>query len=259
VAVRRLPGASSTAVHAVGLADGRRLVVRRYVWPGFLESEPEAPGREVDALAFAGAHGLPVPDLVAADPTAAEVGDGIPVLLMTLLPGRATATPDLHRLAEVAAAVHDVDPTGFGHDWFPWYGDTVDQPPPLSTRPALWKRAIDLWKAGPPPFRPTFIHRDLHPGNVLWARGRATGIVDWANACRGPAGCDVAHCRANLLALSGPEAADRFVAAYEGLTGEAFDPWWEMASVLEHGPSHWTPAWLAASEPRLEAALRTLP
>lgn len=53
VAVRRLPGASSTAVHAIGLADGSTLVLRRYVWEQFREQEPDAPLREIDALDYA--------------------------------------------------------------------------------------------------------------------------------------------------------------------------------------------------------------
>src|SRR5215218_7839651 len=66
---RRLPGASSTAVHALTLTNGERLVLRRYAWPGFLDDEPLAPTREVDALTLAAARGLPVPAVVAADST----------------------------------------------------------------------------------------------------------------------------------------------------------------------------------------------
>jgi Ser/Thr protein kinase RdoA (MazF antagonist) len=107
-----------------------------------------------------------------------------------------------------------------------------------------------------PAYHQTFIHRDFHPGNVLWSRGQSTGVVDWADACRGPWGCDAAHCRAMLIQLAGPEAADRFLDAYESLTGWKLDPYWEIASVLEHGPSHWNPVTVDESEPRLERALR---
>jgi aminoglycoside phosphotransferase (APT) family kinase protein len=258
VSVRRLQGASSAAVHAVGLADGRRLALRRYVWPGFLEAEPEAAGREVEALGFARSHGLPVPEVVAADVTGSEVGDGVAALLMGFVPGRAVAEPDLERLAELAAEVHATDPSGFGHLYFPWYSSTTLGPPPASPQPALWEAALELWHDATPPYEEVFVHRDLHPGNILWRRGRVTGIVDWANACRGPRGCDVAHCRANLRVLSGEQAADRFAAAYESLTGVAHHPYWELASILEHGPSHWTPAQLAADEPRLARAVAEL-
>src|SRR5687768_2596856 len=73
--VRRLQGASSAALHRLDLADGTRLVLRRYVWRGFLDAEPDAPGREADALRLADRHGLPVPAIVAADLTGADVGD----------------------------------------------------------------------------------------------------------------------------------------------------------------------------------------
>ncbi len=86
---------------------------------------------------------------------------------------------------------------------------------------------------------------------MLWLRGRCTGVVDWANACRGPAGCDVATCRGELIRLCGVEMADRFGDAYEALTGEPHDTYWELVSVFEHGPSPWTPQEITETEPRL--------
>lgn len=255
VRVRRLAGASSTAVHGLYSAAGSRLVLRRYVWPGFLEDEPHAPRREVEALRFASAHGLPVPVPVAADLTGADIGDGVPALLMSFVPGRAVAVPDANRLAELAANIHATDPAGFGHDYFRWFTDATVAPPPASGWPRLWETAIGLWHDAMPAYAPRFIHRDFHPGNVLWWRGRAAGVVDWANACAGPPGCDVATCRSNLVDLAGDRAADDFQAAYESLTGEPFHPYWEMASILENGPSHWTPRELAASEPQLARAV----
>ena len=258
VGLRRLPGASSTAVHRVAFDNGQRLVLRRYVWPGFLEDEPTAPRREVDALEFACSKGLPAPRVVASDVAGSDIGDGVPAILMTLLQGRAIGDPDPFRLAEVAASIHDIDPSGFCHDYFPWYEGVVSEPPRDTKRPGLWETAIELRTAAAPPFRPTFIHRDFHPGNVLWVRGRASGVVDWANACKGPRGCDLAHCRENLVALSGQEAADAFLAAYETVTGEEYDWYWELASILEHSPDHFTPEQVAESEPYLAQAVEAI-
>ena len=77
-------------------------------------------------------------------------------------------------------------------------------------------------------------------------------LVPW------PAGCDVATCYGNLITWAGQQVADEFVAAYEALTGEPHHPYWEVASVLEHGPSPWTPEQIAESEQRLERALAAL-
>jgi Ser/Thr protein kinase RdoA (MazF antagonist) len=258
VRAKRLAGASSTAIHGLTLSDGRRLVLRRYSWPGYVAAEPIAPQREVDALEFAFARGLPVPEVIAADVTGARVGDNVPVLLMSLLPGRAVAVPDLARLAEVAATIHDIAPDALVHDYFPWYEGTMTGPPAASEWPKLWETAIELWRDAMPAYQPTLIHRDFHPGNVLWLRGRASGIVDWPNGCRGPWGCDIAHCRANLVWLSGREAADEFLVAYEARTGRTYDYYWELASIMEHGPSRWTPRQLSETEPYLERAVAAI-
>ena len=258
VHVVRLQGASSAAIHRLDLANGSRLVLRRYVWRGFVEAEPEAPGREADALRFGDLHGLRVPEVIAADATGDQVGDGVPVLLMTYLQGQPIAVPDLHRLAESAASIHAVNADDLGHEYFPWYEAEMTTPPPLSRRPELWEKAIHLWCNAMPEYRPTFIHRDFHPGNVLWSRGQVTGVVDWANSCRGPVGCDLAHCRANLRDLSGPGAGDDFVTAYESVTGESLHPFWVMAGLLEHSHRYWTEERLAAGEPDLANAVRSI-
>ena len=236
-------------MHGIVLADGRRLVLRQYRWRQFLVDEPDAPRREVAALRLAWRAGLPVPEVVAS----AVVG-GVPVLLMSWLPGRAVGSPDAGSLAAALASVHAAPADGFEHAYSPWYRGSVASPPPAATWPALWERAIELWR-DLPPYRPVFVHRDFHPGNVLWSRGRLTGIVDWANACRGPIGCDLAHCAANLRAWAGDDAATGFLAAYRSLTGQVLEPFWEMASILEHSPSGLTPAAVAAAEPRLAAAV----
>lgn len=258
VRVRRLQGASSAAVHALLLDDGRRVVLRRYVWSGFIESEPEAPGREVDALRFASARSLPVPSVLAADVDGSSIGDAVPALLMSMVRGAPDAVPDLDELAATAASVHAVDARGLGHQYFRWYDRDTDAVPPNATQPALWARAIDTWREPIPTHTDALVHRDFHPGNVLWARGAVTGIVDWANACSGPVGCDVAHCRANLIDLAGWDEADAFQRAHERLTGVEHHPWFEVASVLENDVHRLSASWIAVAEERLGRALASL-
>lgn len=251
---RRLPGASSSAVHRLALADGRFVVLRRYVWRQFLEHEPEAPRREIDALRFARRNALPAPEVVATDVNGTSVGDGVPTLVMSLVPGRAIAVPDLPTLARIAADVHAVSASAFAHRYFPWYRDALTDPPSGATDRRLWHRAIEIWHTHMPAYSPGFLHRDFHPGNVLW-KGDVAHVVDWANACAGPWGCDVAHCRDNLIQLSGFEAADRFLHCYRDVTGADYDPYWEIASVLEHSPESFNNQRLTISEARLRPAV----
>ncbi|HXW80352.1 MAG TPA: aminoglycoside phosphotransferase family protein [Acidimicrobiales bacterium] len=258
IKVRRLPGASTSAVHVVVLSDGRHLVLRRYVWRWVLQDEPMAPQREVDALNFASAAGLFCPRPIAVDVPGLSTGDGIPAILTTKLAGTAVAVPDLYRLAETAGAIHSLSAETLGHRYFPWYRGTTTAAPESATRPQLWETAIEIWRSEMPSYRPTLVHRDFHPGNVLWVRGRCSGVVDWVNACEGPPGCDVAHCRWNLIELAGPQSADQFLDAYQDITGNTYHPYWEIASVLEHGPSSWDSGHIAQAETLLTAALDLL-
>ena len=106
--------------------------------------------------------------------------------------------------------------------------------PAWSATPRTWERAIEFWLKTEPESRAVFIHRDYHPANVLWREDAVSGVVDWINACRGPAGVDVAHCRTNLAQMYGPEAADQFLDAYLDVAdGFAYDPYWDVDSVLD--------------------------
>jgi thiamine kinase-like enzyme len=82
---------------------------------------------------------------------------------------------------------------------------------------------------------PTLIHRDYHPENTLWSRGRLTGVVDWTQASWGPPELDVAHMRWNLAADHGQQVADQFLACYREITGRALEhqPYWDLVSLLD--------------------------
>ena len=160
VDVRRLPAASCTAVHAGRFADGRRLVLRRYVWGQFRREEPHAPTRELAALDLAAGQRLPVPMVVAADLTGQEVGDGVPTILGTRIDGRAHPSPDLRQLASLAASIHRVPAAGFDHHYVPWCRGTS-----TPRREAAVTRTCGTapWRSGT-------------PANRTASRGSSTGI-----------------------------------------------------------------------------------
>ena len=113
-----------------------------------------------------------------------------------------------------------------------WNDSSADPRPSWWQDAALWAEAQTL-AAEVPEYEPIFIHRDYHPVNVLWAGGSISGIVDWINACMGPAGIDVAHCRLNLAIMYGQETADAFLAAYRlALPGYQHDFYWDLEDAL---------------------------
>lgn len=106
--------------------------------------------------------------------------------------------------------------------------------PEWSAQSDIWKCAIELVSASPPSYHSVFIHRDYHPTNVLWTNNVISGIVDWINACHGPAGVDVAHCRNNLALMFDVETADQFLEMYLQASDEfEYDAYWDINSVLD--------------------------
>jgi len=111
------------------------------------------------------------------------------------------------------------------------YAQTSYEPPAWARWPATWERAVELFHAPTPEGAEAFTHRDFHPGNVLWRRGRVTGVVDWASASIGPACIDVGHCRANLFPY-GLDVADRFTVIWEQVSGARYNPWADVVTII---------------------------
>ena len=239
VSARALRGGMSSAVHLLTVQDGggqrRQAVLRRYVRPETSADEPDIAGREARALRAAGHVGVPIPALLAVDPTGA--GAGVPAVLMSRLPGRVDWWPSdasrwLRRLAELLPAIHaaPLPPAGLIGSFAP-YPQASYQPPGWARYPRVWERAAEISQGPAPGLPAVLIHRDFHPGNVLWRRGKVSGVVDWQAACTGPAVADVAHCRVNLLTL-GTGAAERFTAWWQHASGTAYHPWADVVTIV---------------------------
>ncbi len=96
----------------------------------------------------------------------------------------------------------------------------------------MWERAVEILQEPAPHLPPVFIQRDFHPGNVLWLRGRVSGVVDWPSASIGPAAIDVGHCRSNLLRFS-RQVAERFTRFWEQASGTTYHPWIDVVTVVD--------------------------
>jgi aminoglycoside phosphotransferase (APT) family kinase protein len=250
VAVRARSGGMSSAVHAIEVEDKRghrqRLVLRRYVRDDWLAEEPDAPAREAAALRALEASAVAAPRLVAAD-LAGHRAD-VPAVLMTFLPGRLDWAPsDVHRwldrLAEPLPIIHATPaPAAVIPPYRPYELDKELAPPRWTRHRKAWERAIEVYLGPPPTTKRLFIHRDYHPGNVLWSGQRVSGIVDWVNTSRGAPEADVGHCRANLAGHFGLSVGDRFLARYQALTGcTSYHPYWDLAVVVGPADSYGDP------------------
>jgi aminoglycoside phosphotransferase (APT) family kinase protein len=226
VDVTPIGGGMTDTKWLVHLAEGGPLVIRwadPQVWG---DTGREHVRREALACRLLAGSGLLSPELLGIDLDGAITGG--PANLMTWRPGRVrldrlgpAAIEDWARLA-VAVHRHPVveerrPPT------FTFRGPTEPQVPSWSRWPPLWRQAIDVWHAGPPPTPYGLLHRDFHLGNTLWQGDRVTGLIDWAETSWGPPDLDVAHARADFAMLHTTADADDFRAAYLRLGGR-LDP-----------------------------------
>jgi aminoglycoside phosphotransferase (APT) family kinase protein len=252
---RALDGGTSSAVHAVDLTDGRALVLRRFVRAEWLAEEPDAPAREAAALVALEACAVATPALVGVDPDGGLAGD--PAVLMTRLPGAITWRPAdrdgfLVRLAVLLPAIHATPVEGAGLGSYSLWLPETSTPPAWSSLPAVWERAFATFSEPPPSGADVFLHRDFHPGNVLWADGEVSGVVDWPNACVGVAESDVGYCRRELVRVFGLEAADRFLS----LCGVAdYDPYWDIVAAVGGFDDAVFAAWTPVEEAFLARAV----
>lgn len=242
---RSLYGGWSSQMRRLALDDGTDLVQRTFVKPFFRRHGPGLLAREASVLALlAGREGIPAPELVAVD-AAAEQCDH-PTLLMSALPGRVRVdADDLDRRLDLLAAqlvrVHGVVPDDRPRTYQAWTSAERVRTPDG----ALWERAVDVIRRDPPPYEGCFLHRDFHPGNVLFTGAgpelRITGVVDWVETSWGPADLDVAHCSTALALLHGPEHGLDFGERYEAhggrqLADDADHLYWRLLDALHYYP-----------------------
>ncbi|MET9453983.1 alpha/beta fold hydrolase [Streptomyces canus] len=240
-----LSGGWSSQMRRLTLDDDTELVLRSFVKPFFRLHAPGLLAREASVLALlADADGVPAPEPVAVDATAEHCDH--PSLLMSRLPGRVRVDEEhLERRLDLLAAqlvrIHRVVPQERPRTYQAWTRPEKVQ----GVRGPLWERAVDVIRQDPPPYEGCFLHRDFHPGNVLFTGAgadlRISGVVDWVETSWGPADLDVAHCSTALALLHGPEHGLAFRQRYEAHGGHrlADGPdhlYWRLLDALAYCP-----------------------
>ncbi|MEU6273262.1 aminoglycoside phosphotransferase family protein [Streptomyces populi] len=249
----RLRGGRTSEMRRLDLRGpgGRRsLVLRSFVEPFFVRHAEGLLTREASVLRLLGDTAVPAAALVAVDATARYCDH--PSLLMSLLPGTVRlddqgADDRAEPLARQLVRIHRLPVTARQRPrvYQAWASAERVTPPAATGRPGLWQRAVDVIRRDPPAHRGCFLHRDFHPGNVLFTDTddgpRISGVVDWVETSWGPADLDVAHCSTNLALLHGVPAgmrfADRYVAAGGTLAEDGTDHlYWRLLDALGFAP-----------------------
>ena len=171
---------------------------------------------------------------------------GLPLLVMTRLPGAPLARPAneaswIEQLATALATIHAVDVTRLPPDYprAPTPAEIVEgrlagfEPKILEH---LWREVADALRVAAPAQRSNgavLSHHDFWFGNTLWSGERLTGLVDWDGARIDDPGFDVGYGRCDMQLTIGGDAPARFLAAYEARRGrlEAV-PFWDLVSVM---------------------------
>lgn len=229
-----------TAAHAAQIgaegraADRRWIVVRRFGrWR--VEHDPAVAEREWAVLAALARVGAPTPRPLWLDPAGTVLG--CPTIVTGRLAGRGLLAPAdraayVRELATALAAIHaaPLRPAELAvlADQRAELAVLLERDAPpaaLAARPGgadawamlrrWWPRTSGLLATA----RSSLVHGDFWPGNTLWRRGRLSGVVDWEQVRRGDPLHDVGCCRLDLTLLLGPDAADRFAAAYAAASG----------------------------------------
>ena len=213
VRIKTVPSASAAVVLLID-----KHVLRWYGDSWSLGDGPDLVQREAAALTALAGTAVPAPRLIAwsSEP---------PAILSAVLPGEMRIDlPDPGVTRAVLERIHATDPALLAAWTYRGYHEDCDLRRPQWWRsPAVWERAVRQTETVRPTGERVVIHRDFHPGNMLWLDSRLSGVVDWVDACLGPAGFDLAHLRVNLAVLHGIGAED--------VVGDG-DPAWDIEAAF---------------------------
>ena len=257
--IHSLEGDFSNSTHLVDARtfDGSlfQVVVRRYAIFGNYDRGEKA-RREFRTLQLLKDHGSPVPEPLYLDDDGTLLGS--PGIVTRYVPGRLIMSQPYPAewteiLAKTLAGIHtipiDVTNTPFLLDanrealWFLESKDSI--PGHMSAYPkgmAVWEAMLEylpkLIKV-----KPSLVHIDYWPGNILWNNGTISAVVDWEEAAQGDPNIDVAYCRMDMFLTGMGESADMFLKTYEKAMHKptANLGFWELAAAVRpmFNPDGW--------------------
>jgi aminoglycoside phosphotransferase (APT) family kinase protein len=216
-----------------------RLVLRRH-GPVDLASDPDIAAHEFQLLRLLHSAGLAVPapryldhscELYPTPYLVLEYVDGEPT---GALSDAAARTPEL---AACLARIHDLGASP-GLSFLPQLGrgygtrtELIDS----SLQEGRIREALASLRPLPGTNRPTLLHGDYWPGNVLWRDGAIAAVIDWEDAALGDPLADLGNSRLEVLWAFGQEAMERYTGCYRSHMPQlayANLPYWDLCAAL---------------------------
>lgn len=192
-----------------------------------------------------------------------------PFFILARLPGAVQSAAKPQALAATLQAIHTVDWRRLDLGFLPQVAARLESD--LATHRGGTSRIRSALRSYLPKLDvnpPALLHGDFWLGNLLWAAGQLTGIIDWEDAMLGDPLADLGKSRLEMLWSLGEAAMQQYTVVYLALS-PALDgcalPFWDLwgALRLAHYPD-FAPDVLSASRMRLqyqrfiEAALREI-
>jgi len=248
-------GASRTTWAFDAMSDERRPLILRTGPPDDIHA-----GMELEAAAQkrAAAAGAPVPHILAADNSAAALGN--PYLICDAIAGETIVRKIyrglddtrrarlLQQCAQALAAIHRADPDGIGlaeSDQLSEWRDRLDE---MGDTTATFEWAFRwLERHRPPPSPQVLVHGDFRMGNVIVDQSGLAAVLDWELVHTGEVYEDLAWFCIRAWRFGAPEhlgagglgSVESLLTAYEAAARVALDRdvfrWWLTVATLRWG------------------------
>lgn len=210
-----------------------------------LERNPNIAGDEFRLLQYLHTAGLPVPRPHFLDQAGVFLSS--PCLVCTYIAGSTKIAPSdlsgyLTQMANTLACIHQVSIAEL--IFLPHREKCITALAANPTWPQHEGQAI-LQSAWPWPQknRPTLLHGDFWPGNILWQDNQLAGVIDWEDAALGDPLTDLASTRLELLWAFGAEAMHDFTTLYYQINpiDSTYLAYYDLVTALQVAPKieHW--------------------
>lgn len=227
-------------------ADGQeQLCVIRIPHPEILEDMPDVIEREAAVLNILEVSDVPSPKLLYVDASLQTFSE--PFLIMEWYDGEVVMQPEnldlfLEKYASLFSTIHKAviskEQRIHLFDKGTYYQKKFSKKPEQIDESIFEDKIREVLESNWPlknQNKPTLLHGDYWPANVMWKDNEIQGVIDWVDVAYGDPLEDLANARMELLWLFGEEAVEQFTQLYQQYMPHldfANLPYWDLCAAL---------------------------